>query len=99
MNPEIDPDRAVYSISVAAELTDVQPQALRTYEAKGVLHPHRTAGGTRRYSSNDLDRIRRITTLLAAGVNLAGIRHVLELEDENAELRAKLRRAEEACGD
>jgi MerR family transcriptional regulator, heat shock protein HspR len=93
MNPEFRPDRAVYGISVAAELTDVHPQTLRGYEAKGLIEPYRTAGGTRRYSSNDLDRIRRITTLLAAGLNLAGIRHVLKLEAETAELRAQLDRA------
>lgn len=96
MNTPLHPDRAVYSISVAAELTDVQPQALRGYEAKGLLNPYRTAGGTRRYSGNDLDRIRRITTLLAAGLNLTGIRHVLDLEAETADLRAQLRRAKDA---
>ena len=96
MSPELHPDRAVYSISVAAELTDVQPQTLRGYEAKGLLTPYRTAGGTRRYSSNDLDRIRRVTTLLAAGLNLTGIRHVLALEAETADLRDQLRRSKDA---
>ena len=89
-----DADRGVYGISVAAELTDVHPQALRGYEAKGLIAPYRTAGGTRRYSSNDLDRIRRITALLAAGLNLAGIRHVLDLEAEAADLRAQLHDAQ-----
>jgi MerR family transcriptional regulator/heat shock protein HspR len=96
MKPELHSDRAVYSISVAAELTAVHPQALRGYEAKGLLDPYRTSGGTRRYSGDDLDRIRRITTLLAAGLNLTGIRHVLDLESETADLRAQLRRAEES---
>jgi len=91
MNHELHPARAVYSISVAAELTDVRPQTLRGYEAKGLLDPYRTAGGTRRYSSDDLERIRRITTLLAAGLNLIGIRHVLHLEAETADLRTQLR--------
>ena len=96
MNPQPHPARGVYGISVAAELTDVHPQALRGYEAKGLIEPYRTAGGTRRYSSNDLDRIRRITTLLAAGLNLAGIRHVLDLEAETADLRAQLHDAQNA---
>ena len=94
MNPQPHPARGVYGISVAAELTDVHPQALRGYEAKGLIEPYRTAGGTRRYSGNDLDRIRRITTLLAAGLNLAGIRHVLDLEAETADLRAQLHDAQ-----
>jgi MerR family transcriptional regulator, heat shock protein HspR len=99
MNPNIQPDRAVYSISVAAELTDLNPQALRGYEAKGLLAPRRTTGGTRRYSGNDLDRIRRITTLLAAGLNLTGIRHVLELEAQTADLRAQLHDAQQQTND
>jgi MerR family transcriptional regulator, heat shock protein HspR len=96
MNPQPHPDRGVYGISVAAELTDVHPQALRSYEAKGLIEPYRTPGGTRRYSSNDLDRIRRITILLAAGLNLAGIRHVLDLEAETSDLRAQLHDAQNA---
>jgi DNA-binding transcriptional MerR regulator len=86
-------DQALYGISVAAELTGVNPQSLRIYEARGLLEPHRTEGGTRRYSDNDLDRVDQITTLLAAGVNLAGIAFVLELRDETRRLRAELRRA------
>jgi MerR family transcriptional regulator, heat shock protein HspR len=96
MNPELNPDRAVYGIAVAAELTNVHPQALRGYEAKGLLDPYRTAGGTRRYSTNDLERIRRIATLLAAGLNLAGIRHVLQLEAETVNLRDQLRHAHDS---
>jgi MerR family transcriptional regulator, heat shock protein HspR len=84
------PDQGVCGISLAAELTGVQPQALRVYETRGLLMPARTAGGTRRYSANDLDRVRRISVLLEAGLNLAGIRHVLELEEETAQLRAEL---------
>jgi MerR family transcriptional regulator, heat shock protein HspR len=93
-------DRALYSISVTSELTGVNPQMLRTYEQKGLLAPYRTEGGTRRYSGHDLDRIREITTLLAAGLNLAGIHHVLRLRAENRRLqneidalRARSRRA------
>lgn len=84
--------QALYSISVAAELTGVNPQMLRAYEDKGLLVPHRTAGGTRRYSGNDVDRITEITTLLAAGLNLAGIEQVLRLRAENHKLRREIDR-------
>jgi len=87
---DLGPDRALYGISVAAELTGVNPQMLRIYEGKGLVEPHRTEGGTRRYSGRDLDRVNRITTLLAAGLNLAGVAHVLELEAETARLRDEL---------
>ncbi len=83
-----DPARGVYGISVAAELVGMGIQNLRLYEARGLLEPHRTEGGTRRYSANDLDRLRRIGDLLAAGLNLAGVSMVLELEEENRQLRA-----------
>jgi MerR family transcriptional regulator/heat shock protein HspR len=87
-----DPDRAVYAISVAAELVGTGVQNLRLYESRGLVEPGRTAGGTRRYSQNDLERLRRITDLLEAGLNLAGIALVLELERDNARLRRKLER-------
>jgi len=86
------PNRALYGISVAAELTGVNPQMLRTYEAKGLVEPHRTEGGTRRYSGNDLERIGQITTLLDEGLNLAGIAHVLALQAETHRLRAEIQR-------
>src|SRR5690242_16243910 len=73
---------AVYSISVASELSGVDPQMLRVYEQRGLLTPHRTDGGTRRYSSDDLDRVAAITDLLGDGLNLAGIGHVLQLREE-----------------
>jgi DNA-binding transcriptional MerR regulator len=82
-------DRGVYSISVAAELVGMGVQTLRLYESRGLLEPARTDGGTRRYSANDLDRLRRIGGLLDAGLNLAGIGMVLDLQDENAVLRAE----------
>lgn len=85
-------DRALYSISVTAELTGVRPQMLRVYETRGLLAPHRTEGGTRRYSGRDLERIDEITTLLDAGLNLAGIQHVLELRQETVRLRAEIDR-------
>lgn len=83
-------DRGVYGISVAAELVGCGIPALRLYERKGLLDPARTPAGTRRYSDDDLARLRRIIELVAAGLNLAGITLVLALEAENAALRAHL---------
>ena len=85
-----EPSRGVYGISVAAELVGTGPQNLRLYERRGLLEPDRTAAGTRRYSPDDLDRLLRIGQLLADGLNLAGIAVVLQLEAENARLRANL---------
>jgi MerR family transcriptional regulator, heat shock protein HspR len=87
--PGPDGDRGVYGISVAAELVGTGVQNLRSYEARGLLEPERTEGGTRRYSANDLDRLRRIGDLLEAGLNLAGIGMVLDLEAQNTQLRAE----------
>ena len=86
---EPDAARGVYGISVAAELVGTGVQNLRAYEARGLLEPERTEGGTRRYSDNDVDRLRRIADLLEAGLNLAGIAMVLDLQDENRQLRAE----------
>ena len=86
--PRPDDARGVYGISVAAELAGMGVQTLRLYEARGLLEPARTEGGTRRYSANDLDRLRRIGDLLEAGLNLAGIAMVMDLQDENTQLRA-----------
>jgi len=85
--------RAVYVISVAAELAGVHPQTLRIYERKGLVDPARTVGGSRRYSDVDIDRLRRIQELTTAGLNLEGVRRVMELEDEVAYLRSELQRA------
>jgi MerR family transcriptional regulator, heat shock protein HspR len=85
-----DASRAVYVISVAAELAGVHPQTLRIYERKGLLDPSRTQGGSRRFSERDLDRLRRIQSLTSAGLNLEGVRRVLELEAEVARLQAEL---------
>ncbi len=82
-----DSSRGVYGISVAAELTGIGAQTLRQYESRGLVEPDRTAGGTRRYSADDLDRLRRISELIDAGLNLAGVRMVLDLQDDNARLR------------
>ena len=85
-----EPTRGVFAISVAAEMVSMQVQNLRVYERRGLLEPDRTSGGTRLYSQDDLDRLHRIRELLAAGLNLAGIAMVLELEDEVHRLRARL---------
>jgi DNA-binding transcriptional MerR regulator len=87
--PRPDAARGVYGISVAAELVGTGVQNLRAYEARGLLEPERTEGGTRRYSPNDLDRLRPIGELLEAGLNLAGIAMVIDLQDENSQLRAE----------
>jgi MerR family transcriptional regulator/heat shock protein HspR len=92
----IDPDhrtRAVYVISVAAELAGVHPQTLRIYERKGLLDPARTVGGSRRYSERDIAQLQRIQTLTTAGLNLEGVRRVLELEAEVERLRGELEQA------
>ncbi len=90
--PTPDDDHGVYGITVAAELVGMEVQSLRLYESRGLLRPSRTSGGTRRYSANDLTRLRRIAALIADGVNLTGIRLLLELQDENRRLRAQLAR-------
>jgi MerR family transcriptional regulator/heat shock protein HspR len=82
--------KAVYVISVAAELAGVHPQTLRIYERKGLLDPARTAGGSRRYSDADIAALRRIQELTNEGLNLAGVQRVLELEAEVARLRREL---------
>ena len=78
--------RGVYGISVASELSGIGPQTLRLYERWGLFTPSRTAGGTRRYSDDDLDRLRQITELVDQGVNLAGIARILDLESRNSQL-------------
>ena len=83
------PDHAVYAISVAAELSGVGIQSLRLYESYGLITPQRTAGGTRRYSASDMERVDRISELLGRGLNLAGVAMVLALESENGELRTE----------
>jgi DNA-binding transcriptional MerR regulator len=84
--------RALYGISVTSELTGVNPQNLRVYEARGLIEPERTPGGTRRYSDDDVARINRIATLLEAGLNLAGIGYVLDLEAETRRLKREVQR-------
>lgn len=80
----------MFAISVAADLVEMDPQSLRLYERRGLLTPTRTTGGTRLYSEDDLDRLRRIGALLADGINLAGIALVLVLQDDNERLQSEL---------
>jgi MerR family transcriptional regulator/heat shock protein HspR len=82
--------RAVYVISVAAELAGVHPQTLRIYERKGLVDPARTEGGSRRYSDRDIEQLRRIQDLTAVGLNLEGVRRVIALEAELARVQAEL---------
>jgi MerR family transcriptional regulator/heat shock protein HspR len=84
------PNRAVYVISVAAELAGLHPQTLRIYERKGLVDPARTGGGSRRYSDADIAMLRRIQELTSEGLNLAGVQKVLALEAELARLRREL---------
>lgn len=89
---DLGADRALFSISVASEVTGVNPQMLRVYEQKGLLTPHRTDGGTRRYSGNELELIREIDSLIKTGLNLAGVDRVLQLQAENRRLRRQVER-------
>lgn len=91
--------RAVYVISVAAELAGVHPQTLRIYERKGLLDPARTGGGSRRYSEADIAQLRRILDLTNAGLNLEGVRRVMELEAEVARLKAEVRAARQQAAE
>jgi len=94
-----DLDRGLFSISVAAELAGLHPQTLRIYEREGLLDPARSAGGTRRYSRHDIDRLAEITALSADGLNLAGIRRVLELQEQARHLQAELDQLRQFIGD
>lgn len=82
--------RAVFVISVAAELAGMHPQTLRIYERKGLLEPFRTPGGTRRYSQDDIERLQLIQELTSQGLNLEGVRRVLALQEENRSLKRKV---------
>src|SRR5207244_2439686 len=87
-------ERALYVISVAADLAGVHPQTLRIYERKGLLSPQRTAGNTRRYSERDVERLRQIQRLTQdEGVNLAGVRIIMEMQRRLDEAQAQLDRA------
>jgi len=92
------PDAGVYVMSVAAELAGLHPQTLRVYERRGLLEPARTDGGTRRYSHADLARLHRIGELTGVGVNLEGVRRILDLEAELAAVTAELARVQGSAG-
>lgn len=99
------PDAAVYVISVAAELTGLHPQTLRTYERMGLITPGRTGGGGRRYSHRDLELLRTIADLTATGIGIEGVRRILDLQNQvsalahrNAELQAELAHVKETLG-
>ena len=91
--------RAVYVISVAAELAGVHPQTLRVYERKGLVDPLRTGGGSRRYSDRDIDRLRHIQDLINTGLNLEGVRRVLALEAEVTKLAEDLEQVRQEARD
>ena len=88
----MDESRAVYVISVAAELAGMHPQTLRIYERRGLIEPSRTPGGSRRYSPADIHRLQQIQQLTNEGVSLMGVVHVLQLQDELARARAEVDR-------
>ncbi|MGH8942561.1 MAG: heat shock protein transcriptional repressor HspR [Acidimicrobiia bacterium] len=91
--------RAVFVISVAAELAGMHPQTLRIYERKGLLEPARTPGGTRRYSQEDIERLQLIQELTSQGLNLEGVRRVLALQEENRTLKRKVDRLRDKLDD
>ncbi len=97
LNDEQHDRRAVYVISVAAELAGVHPQTLRIYERKGLVLPARTGGGSRRYSAADIAALQRIQELTDDGLNLAGVKRVIELEAELARLRQELAEVRQAA--
>src|SRR3954451_9707182 len=84
-----DPKAAVYVISVAAELTGLHPQTLRTYERMGLITPGRTGGGGRRYSHHDIEMLRVIAELTSHGIGIEGVRRILELENQVLALTAR----------
>src|SRR5215213_3685660 len=89
-------NQGVYMISVAAELAGMHPQTLRIYESRGLITPKRSAGKTRLYSQDDVDRLRRIQELTSElGMNLAGVEKVFELEEELDKMRARMHRLQE----
>lgn len=87
-----DTTRAVFVISVAAELAGMHPQTLRIYERRGLLDPFRTPGGTRRYSQEDIEQLQLIQELTSQGLNLEGVKRVIALQEDNKRLKKKLDR-------
>lgn len=95
----MDEATPVFAIAVAAELAGMHPQTLRQYDRLGLVSPRRTAGKSRRYSMRDVMQLREIARLSAEGLNLQGIRRILELENETTELRTRVRELEAALAD
>ena len=87
-----DAGQGVYAISVAAELCGLHPQTLRVYEREGLVDPDRTAGGTRLYSGSDVQRLREIAALTDTGINVAGVKHILELQQQIRRLQDQIER-------
>lgn len=96
---ELDADAPIFVISVAAELASMHPQTLRQYDRLGLVSPKRTAGLSRRYSMRDVAQLREIARLSSEGLNLEGIRRILELENHIADLRGRIRDLEAALAD
>ena len=95
----VEHDRGVFMISVAAELADMHPQTLRMYEARGLIEPQRSPKGTRLYSQDDVERLRRIQEMTTEwGMNLAGVERVLELEEKLLRMRRKVEALEARAG-
>ena len=95
--PWADPGRGLFSISVAAELTGLHPHTLRLYDQEGLLNPARSPGGARRYSPDDIDRLHHIMALTSDGVNLAGVRRILQLQQQTQQLQAELEQLKTAA--
>jgi MerR family transcriptional regulator, heat shock protein HspR len=92
---EVETDRGVFMISVAAELANLHPQTLRVYEARGLIEPKRSSKGTRLYSQEDVEKLRRIQEMTAElGLNLAGVERVLRLEEEIASMHSRIQEME-----
>lgn len=97
---EVSSDRGVFMISVAAELADMHPQTLRMYEQRGLIEPKRSAKGTRLYSHEDVERLRRIQQMtVELGMNLAGVERVFELEEQLDRMRRRLAALERRAGE
>jgi len=99
MPDELDENSPLFAIAVAAELSGMHPQTLRQYDRLGLVSPRRTAGQSRRYSMRDVVQLREVARLSAEGLNLEGIRRILELENRVAELSSRVRELESALAD
>src|SRR6187402_3834857 len=99
MTTSIDEFSPLFAIAVAAELSGMHPQTLRQYDRLGLVSPRRTAGQSRRYSMRDVAQLREIARLSAEGLNLEGVRRILELEDQVSQLNGRVRELERALAD